>query len=652
MYYYQIYIGLAHVVAPKAQKRALNTSVRTVNIFDSNPPAQTRGSHQLQQQAQDLGVWLQHTIDYRFGRVQIEWCSDILSMSSGGSGSAEGAAGVFEQRKNESSMACEVGILRLYRSTEDIPDTLVELPGEANGETSDERPTVLAVLAVPGYMTPTDFLSFAGSFRDSIEHVRVVRDRFANHYMILLKLRDAIRAAEFYAYYSGKTFSPLEPETCHVVYVSAVECELREIRGSGDGALFDEATRRVCTQPAALFLQPIDPQAEELPTCPVCLERLDASASGLLTTLCQHTFHCRCLQRWGDGTCPVCRYTQTSPFVDQERFLRTVGSNSPAASAVQTISSPPSAAATVAEGSGAESNCCSVCGRTGDLWICLVCGTIGCGRYVNGHAKDHFNETQHPYSMELQSQCVWDYVGDGYVHRLLQNTADRKVIALDAMTPSAAPPDRPQRDHQTSFVEAREKLDAVTQEYEILLTSQLESQREHYEMQIARLIHHHTQRPNHADAMSQSRLAQLEQRLAAQQTAHQAEVQRLAAEREAERRESATERSRLEAAAAKSLKKAAEDARLLEEEKAMSRQLAVNQDALTEQIDTLNAAVTDLQEQVRDLTFFITTHDTIKAGGGSAELEGASVIAVANRPSPTTPARGKGKGRRGGPSRR
>ncbi|KAJ2412933.1 hypothetical protein GGI10_003380 [Coemansia sp. RSA 2530] len=580
MYYYQIYIGLAHAIAPKAQKPALNTSARTINIFDSKPPAQTRGNNQLQQQAQDLGAWLQHTIDYRFGQVQIEWCNDILSMSSGGSGSAEGAAGVFEQRKNESSMACEVGILRLYRNTEAIPETLVELPSEANGETSDERPTVLAVLAVPGYMTPTDFLSFAGSFRDSIEHVRVVRDRSANHYMILLKLRDATRAAGFYSYYSGKTFSPLEPETCHVVYVSAVECELREIRGSGDGALFDETTRRVCTQPAALFLQPIDPQAEELPTCPVCLERLDASASGLLTTLCQHTFHCRCLQRWGD-----------------------------------------------------------------------VCGTIGCGRYVNGHAKDHFNETQHPYSMELQSQCVWDYVGDGYVHRLLQNMADRKVIALDVSAPLTVPPDQVQCDHGTSFVEAREKLDAVTQEYEILLTSQLESQREHYEMQIARLIHQHTQRPSHADAMSQSRLSQLEQRLAAQQTVHQAEVQRIAAEREAERRESAAERSRLEAAAAKALKRAAEDARLLEEEKAMSQQLSANQDALNKQIEKLSAAVTDLQEQVRDLTFFITTQNTIQTSGGSAEIEGASVIAVANPPTPT-PARGKGKGRRGGMSRR
>ncbi|KAJ2506912.1 hypothetical protein IWW47_001353, partial [Coemansia sp. RSA 2052] len=377
MFLYQIYIGLAQVVAPKAQQRTLKTRLRTANIFSSTPPAQARESYQQQQQSQDLSSWLRHTVDYRFGRVQIEWCDDIIAMSSGASGPAEGAAGMFERTAAESSLACEVGILRLYRSTKDISDTAIE----AAGETGDERPTVLAVLAVPGYMTPTDFLSFAGPFRDSIEHVRVVRDQSANHYMILLKLRDAQHAAEFHAYYSGKTFSPLEPETCHVVYVSAVECELREISGDSQ-ALLDEPSRRVCAQPAALFLRPADSQAEELPTCPVCLERLDASASGLLTTLCQHTFHCRCLQRWGDGTCPVCRYTQTSPFVDQERFHRTVGSgSSPAASAARALPSPPpasaaaaaTAATSAADGDNSESevNCCSVCGRTGDLWICL-----------------------------------------------------------------------------------------------------------------------------------------------------------------------------------------------------------------------------------------------------------------------------------------
>lgn len=49
-----------------------------------------------------------------------------------------------------------------------------------------------------------------------------------------------------------------------------------------------------------------------------------------------------------------------------------------------------------------------------NLWICLVCAHVGCGRYISGHARVHFEETGHVYSLELQSQRVWDYVGDGY----------------------------------------------------------------------------------------------------------------------------------------------------------------------------------------------------------------------------------------------
>lgn len=46
----------------------------------------------------------------------------------------------------------------------------------------------------------------------------------------------------------------------------------------------------------------------ELPTCPVCLERLDEHVSGIVTTVCNHQFHSECLQQWGDTSCPVCRW--------------------------------------------------------------------------------------------------------------------------------------------------------------------------------------------------------------------------------------------------------------------------------------------------------------------------------------------------------
>eukprot|EP00899_Mesostigma_viride_P012179 jgi/Mesvir1/20962/Mv08031-RA.1 len=134
----------------------------------------------------------------------------------------------------------------------------------------------------------------------------------------------------------------------------------------------------------------------ELPTCPVCLERLDEQVSGVLTTVCNHSFHCACLSKWGDSSCPVCRYCQQ-----------------------------PTAIST-----------CKECGTSDNLWMCLICGHIGCGRYAGSHAVHHWKETQHCFSMELSAgQRVWDYVRDGYVHRLVQSNTDGKLVEVSAPSP-------------------------------------------------------------------------------------------------------------------------------------------------------------------------------------------------------------------------
>uniref|UniRef100_A0A3P8UP42 Ubiquitin carboxyl-terminal hydrolase n=1 Tax=Cynoglossus semilaevis TaxID=244447 RepID=A0A3P8UP42_CYNSE len=44
---------------------------------------------------------------------------------------------------------------------------------------------------------------------------------------------------------------------------------------------------------------------------------------------------------------------------------------------------------------GAPSSwCCNVCRSNKSPWICLSCMMVHCGRYVNGHAKKHFEESQ------------------------------------------------------------------------------------------------------------------------------------------------------------------------------------------------------------------------------------------------------------------
>lgn len=53
-------------------------------------------------------------------------------------------------------------------------------------------------------------------------------------------------------------------------------------------------------------------------------------------------------------------------------------------------------------------------------------------RYKEGHARRHWEETEHCYSLELETQRVWDYAGDNYVHRLIQSKTDGKLVELNS----------------------------------------------------------------------------------------------------------------------------------------------------------------------------------------------------------------------------
>ncbi|XP_031414399.1 BRCA1-associated protein [Clupea harengus] len=106
-----------------------------------------------------------------------------------------------------------------------------------------------------------------------------------------------------------------------------------------------------------------------------------------------------------------------------------------------------------------------------NLWICLICGHIGCGRYVSRHAYKHFEETQHTYAMQLTNHRVWDYAGDNYVHRLVASKTDGKMVQYECEGDTCQD----------------EKIDALQLEYSYLLTSQLESQRIYWENKIVHL---------------------------------------------------------------------------------------------------------------------------------------------------------------------
>ncbi|WOK95068.1 BRCA1-associated protein isoform X1 [Canna indica] len=284
------------------------------------------------------------------------------------------------------------------------------------------RKPLVCVIAVPNHMTYADFCRFCGAFIQRMLEMRIVRtDGADDQYCVIIRFDDQISADGFYQHFNGKRFSSLEGDTCCVRYTIDVQYT----------GLIEHAQSSVTS-------------SAEQPSCPVCLERLDQDTNGILTTICNHSFHCSCISKWTDSSCPVCRYCQQQP----------------------------------------GKSTCAVCGTSENVWICVICGFVGCGRYKEGHAIRHWKDTQHCYSLELETQRVWDYVGDNYVHRLIQSKTDGKLVELNFhCTHADEKYGSCECNVDFGFDEAllNSKLETVVGEYNDLLTSQLDNQRKYYE---------------------------------------------------------------------------------------------------------------------------------------------------------------------------
>ncbi|KAG8748357.1 hypothetical protein FRC10_005904 [Ceratobasidium sp. 414] len=345
----------------------------------------------------------------------------------------------------------------------------------------------------------------------------------------------------------------------------------------------------------------------ELPTCPVCLERMDTALTGLVTVACSHTFHCACLSKWGDV-----RYSQTSLIAHSSSATR-----------------------------GPDPNArCSDCGTDANLWICLICGNIGCGRYARAHAHAHHESSAHLYALELATQRVWDYAGDGYVHRLIHNRADGKLVELPS-TSNTLNGGGGNRDSTLGpgpdDMRAAEKVEAVGLEYANLITSQLDSQRAYFEEQAAEL--------RAAVVTAQTELARA--KTAADERAKEDEASRAElAERAAE---SETARVNTQRRADKMQELARKLEKDLKAERAVSEGLMARINKLQEaeaegarERANLQERLKDVEEQLRDVMFFLEAKTTIEQQGDQSELAGGSVII----PAPPTPVPAKGNARK------
>nr|XP_033775891.1 ubiquitin carboxyl-terminal hydrolase 3 isoform X2 [Geotrypetes seraphini] len=55
-------------------------------------------------------------------------------------------------------------------------------------------------------------------------------------------------------------------------------------------------------------------------------------------------------------------------------------------------------------GGSPSSWCCSVCRSNKSPWVCLTCSSVHCGRYVNGHAKKHYEDAQIPLTNHKKTE--------------------------------------------------------------------------------------------------------------------------------------------------------------------------------------------------------------------------------------------------------
>ena len=531
------------------------------------------------------------------------------------------------------------GTIRLFRPVPTSAEEVAAAYRVGRDYLPPQRGTQLCVLAVPSYMTPADFCAFVGPCIEHVVRMRILHDASPEKYMVLMRFATQSAADEFHTLYNCKPFSSLdEAERCLVVFARSVDLDLgdvgkgEEISADSDAAWEGRAGRGArgagVEDEGQVPGEGEGPGAEEgvlteLPGCPVCLERLDVHVSGIVTTSCNHSFHTECLSRWSDSSCPVCRYCAQQPSAASQ---------------------------------------CERCGSRSNLWICVICGHVGCGRYGEGHGLAHFKETNHCYAMEVETQNVWDYVGDNFVHRLIENGRDGKIVELRrgdgpqgvhgagtglgedgaADTSKGAAGDGGAagraglsgicrvcegvltrsaegggKGHVDGPTEGKGRVDGEAQEllvreYNALLTSQLEEQRMYFEGLLEN------------------------DREAGRGEAAAAEVARV-------QRDEAMERARTAEAARGSLESKLARSRAKTEEvvrengflKDLNNALVANQQAFQASIKSAEAALeaeraktADLKEQVRDLMLFLEGGRAIAAAGGTAEAGAGGSISV------------------------
>lgn len=386
------------------------------------------------------------------------------------------------------------------------------------GALATER--LVAMVDVPPEQVPEGVLNLARPHRPFLDHVRIViadpcRDdedeeddleaknhaaaalnessfssAFSRTYLVLFEFKTQDAADLFVEYLHGQPYTCLdEREVCSIYHVIGLQGEdnvslmspffAPSAKHVSDGCLeivpsTDSSSEEDVIKPSAHLHHTDDYN------CAVCLEHMfEKERTSILTTVCNHSFHMDCLLQWQDSPCPVCRYDHS--------------------------------------GLNEALSQCHVCGKTEHNFVCLICGVVSCGggdgptpfrtpqvdacrpRHDHPsqltqtcHARQHYDETLHAYALDTESQHVWDFAGQGYVHRLLQNKDDGKLVEVsDPSNTSAERSLTPGLSDTQEEQVVHRKLEGFASQYYTLLKSQLEQQRIYYEGRLEEIRREH-----------------------------------------------------------------------------------------------------------------------------------------------------------------
>lgn len=246
----------------------------------------------------------------------------------------------------------------------------------------------------------------------------------------------------------------------------------------------------------------------------------------------------------------------------------------------------------------------------------LICGNVGCGRYDEAHAQEHFKQTSHAFAMDQTDQHIWDYAGDNYVHRLLQDKSNGKLVEL----PSAHSSSLRSSNNYVSDLDG-EKIDKMSHEYTTLLSSQLDSQRLYFQEQLDRAADKAAKANAAAEAASQevqiaiARAQELEasHHTILEETLPALEKEKGRAERRAEKADALFRQIRKDA----------------QEKEVMNDSLLERVKWLQSQVEELTKGKSEVEETNRDLMGYISCMERLKNAGEDIEQ---GTVTVADAP--------------------